>query len=745
MRTQVRLQSVGALIEGVCERPHDVLGVHPLTRPSRGERYDASNDDAAVAVRAWLPGAGQAWVESPGEVRRPMRRIHPAGLFEALCPAMIRTAADYQLRVSGDSGKTRQVRDPYAFAPMLSEYDLYLFGEGQHWRIYDKLGAQLRVVDGVPGINFAVWAPNAAGVSVVGDFNGWNAVAHPLQKRIPSGVWEIFIPELKAGEKYKFAVRTAWGETVEKSDPYGFAAELPPRTASIVWDHTQYQWNDGDWIDNRAERQSLDKPISVYEVHLGSWKKDWERENGWMDYRELARQLVDYCKRMGYTHLELMPVSEHPFTGSWGYQTVGYFAATSRYGTPDDFKFFVDHCHQNGIGVIVDWVPAHFPKDGHGLRRFDGTGLYEHEDPRKGEHPDWGTMIFNYGRNEVRNFLVSNALFWLEKYHIDGLRVDAVASMLYLDYSRKHDEWIPNDQGGRENMDAIHFLRQFNEKTHEQFPGTLTIAEESTSWDGVTRMTSHGGLGFSIKWNMGWMNDTLRYFSQDPIHRRYHHNGLTFSLIYAFSENFMLPLSHDEVVHGKKSLLDQMPGDLWQKFANLRLLYSYMWAHPGKKLHFMGNEIGMWREWSEANEIEWNLLEWPTHRGIQNLCADLNKVYRDEPALHEIDFRGQGFEWIDCMNWEESSLAWIRRAKDPEDYVIVCANFTPVPRLNHRIGLPAAGRYREIFNSDSHHYDGSNVGNAGVRDSQPLSWHGRENSLEFALPPLGLVMFKPER
>jgi 1,4-alpha-glucan branching enzyme len=534
------------------------------------------------------------------------------------------------------------------------------------------------------------------------------------------------------------------GQVVDKTDPYGVYAELPPRTASIVTSLDDYAWQDDRWMERRRTENRLDKPMSVYEVHLGSWKKCEHGVHGWMNYRDLAHQLVQYCKEMGFTHLELLPVSEHPFTGSWGYQTVGYFAATSRYGTPEDFMYFVDHCHQNGIGVIIDWVPAHFPKDSHGLRQFDGSALYEHSDPRQGEHPDWGTMIFNFGRNEVRNFLIANALFWLEKYHIDGLRVDAVASMLYLDYSRKQGEWVPNVHGGRENLEAIHLLREFNVQAHAQHPGVLTIAEESTAWPGVSRPTDFGGLGFSLKWNMGWMNDTLRYMRHDPIHRQHHHGELTFSLIYAFTENFTLPLSHDEVVHGKGALIAQMAGDLWQKFANLRLLYSYMWTHPGKNLLFMGCELAQWHEWNYDSQLQWDLLDWDTHRGVKKLVADLNHLVQREPALYEQDFNGEGFEWIDCMNAQDSVLGYIRKAKDPNDFVVVCSNFTPVVR-QYRMGVPKPGFYQEIFNSDSVHYAGTNVGNyPGVIAEEGAGSHGRPSSILITLPPLATLVFKPD-
>ena len=623
-----------------------------------------------------------------------------------------------------------------------SDYDCHLLGEGTHWGIYQLLGAHLETVDGVEGVHFGVWAPNADSVQVVGDFNAWTGSDHEMRKLIPSGIWELFIPEASEGEAYKFRLQSG-GNTLEKSDPFGFAAEIPPRTASIVSDLDRYVWGDADWLQSRAQSNGLNAPISIYEVHLGSWQRDPDHENGWFSYRELAHRLVEYCTRMGYTHLQLLPVSEHPFTGSWGYQTVGYYAATSRYGTPQDLMYFIDYCHQHGLGVILDWVPAHFPRDAHGLRQFDGTALYEHADPRQGEHPDWGTMVFNYDRNEVRNFLLANALFWLDKYHIDGLRVDAVASMLYLDYSREEGEWIPNEFGGRENLGAVSLLKEFNEKVHLEYPGVLTIAEESTAWGGVSRPTYLGGLGFSLKWNMGWMNDTLRYMHHEPIHRKFHHDELTFSLIYAFTENFCLPLSHDEVVHGKGSLLDQMPGDIWQKFANLRLLYTYMWTHPGKNLLFMGSDFGQWNEWNHDDGLQWDLLQWDSHKGLQACVADLNRIYRSEPALHEVDFDPEGFEWIDCNDYENSTICYLRRARDPSNFLVVCCNFTPVVRNNYHIGVPEFTRYEEIFNSDSTYYDGSDVGNGtGVLATRnPL--HGRPYSLELTIPPLGVTILKP--
>jgi 1,4-alpha-glucan branching enzyme len=700
----------------------------------------------ALAVRAYLPQTEQAWVvDGRHEITRPMRRIHPAGLFEAICPrSEDESRPRYKLRIAENGGEKRDMHDPYAFPHLLSDYDLHLMGEGTHWRCYEKLGAQLRTIDGVEGVNFAVWAPNASSVSVVGDFNAWDGRRHPMRKHIPSGFWELFVPGLSEGTLYKYQIRRH-GQIFEKCDPFAFGAEVPPQTASKVIDLNRYHWHDSTWMLNRPQAKWLEKPLAMYEVHLGSWRRPGDDPTRWLTYRDLAHQLVEYVQEMGYTHIELLPVSEHPLSASWGYQTVGYYAATSRYGTPQDFMYLVDLCHQHDIGVILDWVPAHFPRDGHGLRRFDGTALYEHEDPRQGEHRDWGTHIFNYGRNEVSNYLISNALFWMDKYHIDGIRVDAVASMLYLDYSREDGDWIPNRYGGRENLDAIRFLKEFNEQVHLQFPGALTIAEESTAWAGVSKPTYLGGLGFSLKWNMGWMNDTLRYMRHEPIHRKYHHDELTFSLIYAFHENFVLPFSHDEVVHGKGSMLDQMPGDLWQKFANLRLLYSYMWTHPGKKLLFMGGDFGQWLEWNFDTSLQWDLLQWESHQGLKRCVADLNQLYRNEPALHRYDFDGRGFEWIDCHNWEESTFSYIRKAEDPNDFLLICANFTPVPRPRFRVGVPTLTTYDEIFNSDSKFYSGGNVGNGPGNVAEGICAHGRPASLEITIPPLGVTVLKPRR
>lgn len=629
-----------------------------------------------------------------------------------------------------------------SFDPLLTDFDLYLLGEGNHHRLYERLGAHFREVDGIPGVNFAVWAPNAQAISLVGDFNNWSPDEHPMKRHPNCGYWEIFVPGVQAGDLYKYHVTRFDGRSVNKTDPCGFQFELPPRTASIVTQLDVYDWNDKDWMASRKETDQLNQPISIYELHLGSWRQDPEHENGWFNYRILAEKVVKYCLDMGYTHIELLPVSEHPYTGSWGYQTVGYYGATSRYGTPDDFMYFVDHCHRNGIGVIIDWVPAHFPKDDHGLARFDGTALYEHMDPRQGEHPDWGTLIFNYGRVEVQNFLIASALFWFDKFHIDGLRVDAVASMLYLDYSREEGQWIPNKYGGRENLEAIDFLKRFNEVAHQEFPGVLTIAEESTAWGGVSKPTSDGGLGFSMKWNMGWMNDSLRYMRNDPVHRKFHHDQLTFSMVYAFSENFVLPFSHDEVVHGKGSLIDQMPGDLWQKFANLRLLYAYMWTHPGKKLVFMGCEFGQWNEWNCDSELQWDLLEYETHRGVQQLVADLNHLMRAEPALYEQDFHGHGFRWIDCNDKNSSMISYIRFANDEKDFVVICCNFTPITYNEYRLGVPEAGQYVELLNSDDEKFGGSNFCNREPIESDNESLHGFEQSILINVPPLGVTILK---
>ena len=629
-------------------------------------------------------------------------------------------------------------------ASSLGPLDLHLLAEGRHYRSFDKLGAHVRDVDGVRGVHFAVWAPNAAQVDVLGDFNEWTANATPLHVRGETGVWEGFVPGIGPGALYKYRVASRLnGYESERADPYGFGAEIRPQTASKVVDLDEYVWTDGEWLARRKQTDPLGAPVSIYEVHLGSWRRSPEDGNRWLTYREMAPALAEYVRDMGYTHVELLPITEHPFDGSWGYQAVGYYAPTSRFGSPQDFMFFVDHLHRAGVGVLLDWVPAHFPHDGHGLGYFDGTHLYEHEDPRQGEHPDWNTAVFNYGRSEVKNFLISNALFWMEKYHIDGLRVDAVASMLYLDYGRKDGEWIPNRFGGRENLEAVDFLRELNTLVHGEHPGVIIAAEESTSWPMVSRPTYLGGLGFGFKWNMGWMHDMLDYMGHDPVHRTYHHNRLTFSLVYAFAENFVLPFSHDEVVHGKRSMIEKMPGDDWQKFANLRLLYGYQFGHPGKKLQFMGCEFGQRSEWNHDASLEWHLLEQPLHAGLQQWVRDLHRLYRGQPSLYEQDNDPAGFEWIDCNDHETSVVSFIRRGRNPSDVLLFVCNFTPVPRLGWRVGAPSGGIWREVLNSDATPYGGSGQGNAGQSMAVPESHHGRPYRLELVAPPLSVVIFQP--
>jgi len=632
----------------------------------------------------------------------------------------------------------RQTLHPPRSRQILTDYDLHLFNEGTHYRAWQKFGSHRTTVDGVSGVHFAVWAPNARRVSVIGDFNRWDGRTHVMTSLASSGVWEIFVPGLTEGACYKYEVHL-----LEKADPYAQRFEVPPNSASIIWTEGRYEWGDQEWLRDRPSFAGWhERPMSIYEVHLGSWRRIPEEGNRFLSYRELAETLVPYVREMGYTHIELMPVMEHPFSGSWGYQVIGFFAPTSRFGTPDDFRYFVDQCHRHGVGVILDWVPGHFPKDHHGLAYFDGTALYEHADPRQGEHKDWGTLIFNYGRNEVRTFLMSNALFWLEEFHVDGLRVDAVASMIYLDYSRQPGEWIPNQYGGRENLEAVSFLQQLNTETHGRMPGTITVAEESTAWPAVSRPTYVGGLGFTYKWNMGWMHDILEYAKEDPVHRRWHHGEVTFSMLYAFTENFVLPFSHDEVVHGKRAMLDKMPGDLWQKHATLRALYGYMFGHPGKKLQFMGGEFGQWSEWNVESSLDWHLLDHPLHQGLRRWVQDLNHTYQREASLHQVDFEPAGFSWIDCNDNENSVVSMIRRARNPHDFTVMLTNFTPVPRPGYRIGVPEGGWYRELLNSDGEMYGGSNMGNGGglLADDQPS--HGFNHSLTVTVPPLGFVLLK---
>ncbi len=711
-----------ALLEARHRDPFSVLGPH--------------RDGKEWAVRALLPSAVSVTLRA-GDDAVPMDRLHEGGLFEAKVDAD--PGRDYLFEVEWDSGDRSELRDPYAFPSGMGEVDLHLMGEGTDLRLHEKLGAHPVEIEGVAGVRFAVWAPNAERVSVVGNFNAWDGRRYPMRLHPGVGIWEIFLPDLGEGALYKYEIRPREGEPFQKSDPLAFRSELRPQTASVVHRLGGYEWGDHEWMGS-PERGRHDRPMSVYEVHAGSWRFG---EDGPLGYRDLAHQLGDYVSEMGFTHVEFLPVAEHPYDPSWGYQVTGYFAPTSRYGAPDDFKYLVDHLHQRGIGVIVDWVPAHFPRDQAGLRRFDGTPLYEHEDPRQGEHPDWGTLIFNFGRNEVRNFLLANALFWLQEYHIDGLRVDAVASMLYLDYSREPGQWVPNQYGGRENLESIEFLRRVNEVVHREAPGVLTIAEESTAFPGVTKSVSEGGLGFSMKWNMGWMNDFLRFMEHESVHRQYHFNLMTFSLMYAFSERFMLPLSHDEVVHGKKSLLAKMPGDDWQKAANLRLALGFMWAHPGKKLIFMGIEFGEWEEWSEARPLNWGLTDHELHRGVQGYVRDLNRLYRERPALWEADDDPVGFEWIDFQDQAQSVLSFLRRAPDAGEELVFVCNFTPVPREGYRVGVPQPGTYDEILNGDSGLYGGSNMGNQGAVHAEEIPAHGQNWSVLVTLPPLAMVVLAP--
>jgi 1,4-alpha-glucan branching enzyme len=733
MVTTAHPEEILQLLRSEHHDPFHILGAHPID----------SEGEPAVAIRAFLPEAARARVIAlDREAAQEMKKVHRDGFFEAIF-ARQSGLFPYRLELTNSEGLTWQFVDPYSLPPVLTDFELHLFAEGTFLKAYETLGAHPREVNGIAGVLFAVWAPNARRVSVTGDFNNWDGRRHPMRSRPGTGVWELFIPGLSEGERYKYEIKSRFqAYLVQKSDPFAFYSELRPNSASVVHDIEKYQWGDGEWMANRARHNGLDQALCIYEVHLASWRRKPEEHGRWLTYRELSTELVEYVKWMGYTHIELLPITEHPFDGSWGYQTTGYFAPTSRHGTPDDFRAFVDACHRAGIGVILDWVPAHFPTDEHGLGFFDGTHLYEHSDPRLGLHQDWGTAIFNFGRNEVRNFLTSSALFWLEKYHLDGLRVDAVASMIYLDYSREPGQWIPNKYGGNENLEAISFLKDLNTIVHREHPDVLTLAEESTAFPGVSRPVYLGGLGFSLKWNMGWMHDMLVYFSKDPVHRKYHHNNLTFALMYAFTENFVLVLSHDEVVHLKRSLLDKMPGDVWHKFANLRSLYALMCSFPGKKLLFMGGEFGQWEEWNHDQSLQWHLLENDLHKSLQACVRDLNWLNRNLLPLHSIDFHYAGFEWIDFSDNENSVISFIRKSGDQHDAVIVVGNFTPVPRAGYRVGVPEAGFYREIFNSDSGVYGGSNVGNAGGVLSEALPSHGRPHSLQLTLPPLAVLFFR---
>lgn len=713
--------------------PHHILGMHEVEK----------DDKKMIAVRAFIPQAKEITVVDVNDISKKyeMTKIHEDGFFEAI----IYDRKDwfwYQFQIRDYIGNEWTTYDAYAFQPTVGDYDRYLFGAGTHYKIYEKLGAHLMTMDGVEGVSFAVWAPNAKSVSVIGNFNSWDERRNQMRVLGESGIWELFIPGLKEFDQYKYQVKAQDNSVVNKSDPYGVYAEVRPATASIVYNINNYTWEDTDWLSYRSSEDMYNKPMNIYEVHLGSWMRVPEEGNRSLTYLEAADRLVAYVKEMGYTHIELMPVEEHPFDGSWGYQVTGYYAPTSRYGTPIEFKKFIDICHQNHIGVILDWVPAHFPKDAHGLAKFDGSALYEHADPRQGEHPDWGTLIFNYGRKEVSNFLIANAIYWIEEFHLDGLRVDAVASMLYLDYGKSGGQWVPNERGGRENLEAEEFLKHMNSVIRGKYPGVMMIAEESTAWAGVTRAADYGGLGFSLKWNMGWMNDFLVYVKKDPIYRKYHHGDLTFSMVYAYTEDFILVLSHDEVVHGKGSMIDKMPGDLWQKFANLRAAYGFMYSHPGKKLLFMGGEFGQFAEWSEAKSLDWHLLDYDHHQNMKQYVKDLNHLYTSEPALWEMDFDPKGFEWIDCNDNEKSIVSFIRRGKDHEEELIIICNFTPQTYFDFRIGVPIAGTYKEIFSSDDEKYSGSGVINRTEIPSERIDWNGRQNSIPIKVAPLSVSIYK---
>ncbi|MBF6560847.1 MAG: 1,4-alpha-glucan branching protein GlgB [Candidatus Binataceae bacterium] len=720
------------LIELRHPNPHGILGAHPRRR-------------GGVVVRAFRPGAESVAVivDGDGETARLMRMIDAAGLFEVLI-ADRREVFPYRLRVTYPGRAAVTIYDPYAFLPTVGDLDLHLWNEGRHERIYEKLGAHPLAMVGVAGVAFAVWAPNARGVSVIGEFNEWDGRVHAMRMLGSSGVWEIFIPELAVGALYKYEVRARDGGLVLKADPFANAAQIAPQTASII-DRSTYRFEDAAWMETRGQRETARSPLSIYEVHLGSWRRVAAEDHRSLSYRELAPILADYVCDMGFTHVEMLPVMEHPFEGSWGYQVTGYFAPNARWGTPDEFRYLVDHLHQRGIGVILDWVPAHFPTDQFALGRFDGTALYEHLDARKGFHPDWDTYIFNYGRNEVRNFLIASALYWLSEFHADGLRVDAVASMLYLDYARRAGEWIPNQYGERENLEAVEFIKALNRVAYANHPGIMMIAEESTSWPAVSRPIYLGGLGFGLKWDMGWMHDTLNYFSRDPIHRRFHHRDVTFGFLYAWTENFVLPLSHDEVVHGKGAMLSRMPGDRWQQFANLRALYGYMWARPGKKMIFMGGEFGQWREWNHDESLDWHLLQYDEHRALQTLVRELNRVYLAEPALWQADSDTAGFRFLDADNADDNVIAFMRIAPQSGRRIICVCNFSPVVREGYRVGVPVGGVYREILNTDAAAFGGSDVGNAGAIAAEATPYHGLDYSIAMILPPLGVIWLEVPR
>lgn len=727
----LKIEEINAISNGSHGDLFSVLGLHQIEIDGKEK----------LIYRAFRPDAQKITLQVEKGKPVELKKIGNSGLFEHVFSRR-KNRFNYFLDIVHHDGHKFTIVDAYKFGPLISDFDMQLWGEGNHHHVYKWMGAHPKNVDEVDGTHFVVAAPNASRVSVVGSFNNWDGRIHGMRKHPAQGIWEIFVPHVAPEDLYKYEIKTdLTNAPIIKADPYAQFAELRPGTASKVWS-SNYSWKDNTWMNDRNKIQAPDRPISVYEIHAGSWKRKVNEDPGFLSYRELADDLVPYVSELGFTHVELMPIAEHPYDPSWGYQITGYYAPTSRFGNPDDFRYFIDKCHQANIGVILDWVPAHFTKDDHGLRQFDGTALYEHEDPRMGEHKDWGTNIFNFGRTEVNNFLISNAVYWLDEFHIDGLRVDAVASMLYLDYSREEGEWIPNQYGGRENLEAIHFLRRFNDVVHEYYPGALTMAEESTSWQGVSRPTSSGGLGFDLKWNMGWMNDTLAYIEKDPIYRRYHQDQLSFSLIYAFTEQFLLPLSHDEVVHMKESLISKMPGDDWQKFANLRLLYTYMYGHPGKKLLFMGSEFGQWSEWTEAHSIDWHLLEWENHQGVRHLVKDLNALYKDESAMHEVDFNWEGFEWIDISDADNCLLSFIRRGEDPDDFLVFILNFTPAVHEAYKFGVPKAGKYEILLNSDSSFYGGSNAGPSNVEGVEG-AWHSQPAHLTLSIPPLAGVVLKP--
>ena len=733
MLTTIKLNELKQIVDASFGDPHQILGMHEFV----------ADDKECIVVRAFIPQAAAVTVvdDAFSSRRYDMELVHSDGFFECVIEDRKKWFR-YKLDITGKSGDTWETYDAYSFMPTISDTDIYLFNQGTNYEIYNILGANPKTVDGVDGVAFGVWAPNARRVSVIGEFNSWDGRRHAMRMLQSSGIWEIFIPGLCNNDNYKFEIKTSTGAIIQKQDPYGKFAELRPSTSSLVFDINKHQWNDAGWYEELKNKDKFNVPMNIYEVHLGSWKRVEDEENRFLTYLELADQLIPYVKEMGYTHIELLPVEEHPYDGSWGYQVTGYYAPTSRYGNPDEFMTFVDKCHQAGIGVFLDWVPAHFPKDAHGLARFDGSALYEHEDPRQGEHPEWGTLIYNFGRNEVKNFLIANALFWIEKYHIDGLRVDAVSSMLYLNYAKEDGQWVANKYGGSDNLDAIEFLKHLNSIIAERDPLAHMIAEESTSWPYITKPAKNDGLGFTLKWNMGWMNDFLEYMEKDPVYRKYHHNNLTFGMVYAYTEKFILVLSHDEVVHGKKSMLDKMPGDLWQKFANLRAAYGFMFGFPGKKLLFMGGEFGQFIEWNEKRPLDWFLLEYQHHQTMLDYVKYLNRIYLDNEALWSKDFEGEGFEWIDANDGERSIYSFIRKGRKKDDTLVIICNFTPNTYEDFKQGMPFEAAWHEILNSDAVEYGGSGVTNPGVYYTQKSESHGREDSITLRLPPLSVVILK---